>query len=126
MGLLSSLRSWPNLLPRQTRLEMKKTLPRKFFQLAMQCVVAVTCLALLLPPQVIASTSPPARPQGPSNPQDPAKPQDPAESKDEEPAVKIPADQLDALVAPIALYPDNLLAQTLTASTYPLEIVQLH
>ena len=40
-------------------------------------------------------------------------------------AVKIPADQLDALVAPIALYPDNLLSQTLVASTYPLEIVQL-
>src|SRR5439155_15297015 len=28
-------------------------------------------------------------------------------------------------VAPIALYPDNLLSQTLVASTYPLEIVQL-
>jgi Protein of unknown function (DUF3300) len=37
----------------------------------------------------------------------------------------IPADQLDSLVAPIALYPDPLLAQTLAASTYPLEIVQL-
>ena len=35
-------------------------------------------------------------------------------------------DQLDSLVAPIALYPDPLLAQTLAASTYPLEIVQLH
>src|SRR5688572_29451025 len=40
-------------------------------------------------------------------------------------AVKIPADQLDALVAPIALYPDNLLSQTLVASTYPLELIQL-
>jgi hypothetical protein len=38
---------------------------------------------------------------------------------------KIPADQLDSLVAPIALYPDPLLAQTLAASTYPLELVQL-
>ena len=38
---------------------------------------------------------------------------------------KIPAEQLDALVAPIALYPDQLLAQTLAASTYPLEIIQL-
>ena len=38
---------------------------------------------------------------------------------------KIPADQLDSLVAPIALYPDNLLSQTLVASTYPLEIIQL-
>src|SRR5262249_8955828 len=40
-------------------------------------------------------------------------------------SVKIPADQLDSLVAPIALYPDPLLSQTLVASTYPLEIMQL-
>jgi Protein of unknown function (DUF3300) len=39
---------------------------------------------------------------------------------------KRPPEQLDALVAPIALYPDPLLAQTLVASTYPLELVQLH
>jgi Protein of unknown function (DUF3300) len=31
--------------------------------------------------------------------------------------------ELERLVAPIALYPDALLAQTLTASTYPLEVV---
>jgi hypothetical protein len=40
-------------------------------------------------------------------------------------AAKIPPDQLDSLVAPIALYPDPLLAQALAASTYPLEIIQL-
>ena len=40
-------------------------------------------------------------------------------------AEKIPPDQLDSLVAPIALYPDPLLAQTLAASTYPLELIQL-
>src|SRR6266550_2564423 len=44
---------------------------------------------------------------------------------DTEEAPKIPSDQLDSLVAPIALYPDPLLAQTLAASTYPLEIIQL-
>jgi len=38
---------------------------------------------------------------------------------------KIPNDQLDSLVAPIALYPDPLLTQVLVASTYPLEIIQL-
>ena len=32
---------------------------------------------------------------------------------------------MDSLVAPIALYSDPLLAQTLAASTYPLEIIQL-
>ena len=34
------------------------------------------------------------------------------------------AEQIDALVAPIALYPDPLLAEVLMASTYPLEVVQ--
>ena len=33
-------------------------------------------------------------------------------------------EQLEQLAAPVALYPDPLLAQTLMASTYPLEIVQ--
>ena len=32
--------------------------------------------------------------------------------------------QLEQLVAPIALYPDGLLAQVLMASTYPLEVVE--
>jgi hypothetical protein len=36
----------------------------------------------------------------------------------------LPQDQLDALLAPIALYPDDLLAQVLMASTYPLEVVE--
>jgi len=40
-------------------------------------------------------------------------------------AALLPADQLDSLVAPIALYPDPLLSQTLVASTYPLEVIQL-
>ena len=43
----------------------------------------------------------------------------------EEQAPKIPDENLDSLVAPIALYPDPLLAQTLAASTYPLEVIQL-
>ena len=47
-----------------------------------------------------------------------------AESQTAE-AAKIPNDQLDSLVAPIALYPDPLLAQTLAACTYPIEIMQL-
>src|SRR3954470_6155791 len=34
------------------------------------------------------------------------------------------SEELDALVAPIALYPDALLSLVLMASTYPLEVVQ--
>ena len=40
-------------------------------------------------------------------------------------AAKLPPDQLDSLVAPIALYPDPMLSQALVASTYPLEVIQL-
>jgi len=43
----------------------------------------------------------------------------------DEQAASIPPEQLESLVAPIALYPDPLLSQTLVASTYPLEIIQL-
>ncbi len=58
----------------------------------------------------------------------PAMPAEPVSQEASAPAQaapKIPNDQLDALVAPIALYPDPLLAQVLAASTYPLEIMQL-
>jgi len=40
------------------------------------------------------------------------------------PGATLAANQLDDLVAPIALYPDPLLSQILVASTYPLEIVE--
>jgi len=33
-------------------------------------------------------------------------------------------EEIEALVAPVALYPDDLLSQVLMASTYPLEVVQ--
>src|ERR1700728_3458179 len=42
----------------------------------------------------------------------------------EAPVALLTADQLNDLVAPIALYPDSLLAQVLAASTYLLEIVE--
>jgi hypothetical protein len=70
-------------------------------------------VALLLPGYVGCSAAPRPEPQAAAT-----------QAAATQPA-KIPADQLDALVAPIALYPDNLLSQTLVASTYPLEIIQL-
>ena len=71
-------------------------------------VIAITCTVVLIPGQELVI----ARSALPPPVEDPA-------------AVKIPPEQLDSLVAPIALYPDNLLSQTLVASTYPLEIIQL-
>jgi hypothetical protein len=41
-----------------------------------------------------------------------------------EPPQLLSPEQLDNLVAPVALYPDQLLSQVLAASTYPLEIVE--
>jgi hypothetical protein len=70
-------------------------------------ITAALCAALLIPSNVVSS--PVLYPQTATQPT----------------TAKIPNDQLDSLVAPIALYPDPLLAQTLAASTYPLEIIQL-
>jgi hypothetical protein len=66
-------------------------------------------LLLLLPIEASAQTTTPA----------PASPSPAAATED-----LLKSEQLDALVAPIALYPDNLLSQVLIASTYPLEVVQ--
>jgi hypothetical protein len=50
--------------------------------------------------------------------------QQPQPAAQQQPAAQpLSAQQIDQLVAPIALYPDNLLGQVLTASTYPLETV---
>src|SRR5205823_3618709 len=40
------------------------------------------------------------------------------------PAQLLAPNQLDSLVAPVALYPDALLSQVLVASTYPTEIAE--
>jgi len=40
-----------------------------------------------------------------------------------ETAKRFSQEELDQILAPVALYPDSLLAQVLMASTYPLEVV---
>ena len=52
---------------------------------------------------------------------DPAQAQDKGDQNQNQ---NLSAAQLEQLVAPIALYPDSLLAQVLMASTYPLEVVE--
>jgi hypothetical protein len=44
--------------------------------------------------------------------------------QDQPTAIKFRQEKLDQMLAPIALYPDSLLAQILMAATYPLEVVQ--
>jgi len=70
--------------------------------------IAVFCAALLIAqqPYIFAQPSQPAGP-----------------SQDQSQKALTP-DQLDSLVAPIALFPDPILSQVLVASTYPLEIVE--
>lgn len=82
--------------------------PRFLWRIARSCI-AILCSALLVPGEVVRAAQESA-PPGASGQQE---------------AAKIPPDQLDSLVAPIALYPDPMLAQVLAASTYPLEIIQL-
>jgi hypothetical protein len=58
------------------------------------------------------------------NPRAPAAPQDPPPPSTVPAGAPLTSQQLDNLVAPIALYPDPLLGQTLAASTYPTELVE--
>ena len=50
--------------------------------------------------------------------------QEPAPPPEQPAAQMLPPQQLDNLVAPIALYPDSLLSQVLVAATYPLEVAE--
>lgn len=88
---------------------IKKTLGSEFLRKIEQKCVAVLCCALLSPGFVVPASQS----------------QKPAAAPADQEAASLSADQLDSLVAPIALYPDPLLAQVLAASTYPLELVQL-
>jgi hypothetical protein len=55
----------------------------------------------------------------------PAAAQQTADNTPQQPApTLLKSEQLEALVAPIALYPDSLLVNVLAAATYPLEVVQ--
>jgi hypothetical protein len=54
----------------------------------------------------------------------PAQQEQTAPAPPTQPAQTLTAQQLDDLVAPIALYPDPLVGQVLAASTYPVELVE--
>jgi hypothetical protein len=69
---------------------------------------AILCIALLIGPQSAMSWQ---QPQGQTGNQG-------------QPQNLLNPNQLDSLVAPLALYPDPILSEVLVASTYPLEIVE--
>ena len=56
----------------------------------------------------------------------PASGESPAAAAAPAQAPQLTPEELNQLVAPIALYPDELVAQVLAASTYPTEIVEAH
>jgi len=87
---------------------MKSRVSRSGSRNLIQILVAIVCGTLITPAAGVRSA--------PNNPA-------PIVFAAQE-APRIPSDQLDSLVAPIALYPDPLLATMLPASVYPLEIVQ--
>src|SRR5580692_1755060 len=74
-------------------------------------VLTVLLCCLLVP---FAAQADSYSPTGQSNEQAPAT----------APAPQLSPQQIQQLVAPIALYPDALVAQVLAASTYPAEIVE--
>src|SRR5437660_3111443 len=90
-----------------------KAQKRKLFH----CVIAIVGLALL-------SSGPGALAQQAQSQQAQSQVMTTTTPTTEE-APKLASGELDSLVAPIALFPDPLLAQTLAASTYPLEVIQL-
>ena len=83
----------------------------------LRCGKTVIALALLMANPVAVSAQTTDNPPAPSSSAQPASQPSPS-------AELLKPEQLEALVAPIALYPDELLANVLAASTYPLEVVQ--
>jgi hypothetical protein len=82
-----------------------------------RCGKILVALALLMAIPVAALAQTADKPSAPGSQAQPASQPAPT-------AELLKPEQLEALVAPIALYPDELLANVLAASTYPLEVVQ--
>jgi hypothetical protein len=79
-------------------------------------ILLAWCLAVTTLPEAFAFQNPPPPPQAAPPPIAP--PPMPVQGAQPSPQ------ELDQLVAPIALYPDSLVAQVLAASTFPEEIVE--
>lgn len=83
--------------------------------LAKKLVIGLACILIGLVPQYSFAIDPPSPPAAISEVPQP----DASAPK----ATKFTQAELEKLLAPIALYPDALLAQLLPASAYPLDIV---
>lgn len=83
-------------------------------------ISSVACILVALAPRYSFAIDPPSSPPAAETaaPATPPAPSGTAEQR------KFTAAELEKLLAPIALYPDALLAQLLPATAYPLELVQ--
>jgi hypothetical protein len=97
---MSLMRYWaaPSSEKNRERKETKETVVMKIKDLSSLVLICIIALMLIVPPGVMSQ-------EGGS-------------------AKTFKQEELDQMLAPIALYPDSLLTQILMASTYPLEIVQ--
>src|SRR6185369_1475371 len=100
-------------------LQLHSSLPRRFLLNGRDDMTVFWKPMLVAALSVPVALAPLARAQQP-----PAQPQ---AGQQQAPAQGAPAfkkEEIEQLVAPIALYPDSLVAQILMASTYPLEVVE--
>jgi hypothetical protein len=89
----------------------------RIWNLTPRALPIVLAIMLASPPLPRAQQAPPA-------PQPQAQQAQPAPAGDNDDVQPFKPEELEAIVAPIALYPDPLVAQLLMASTYPLEVIQ--
>ncbi len=90
-------------------------------------VTLVSSVALLIgtAPEPLQAQAPPPPPATPAiQPYGAPQATQPPAATQQADAQGYSVEQLDALLAPIALYPDQLLVQILMASTYPLQVVE--
>jgi len=93
---------------------------RRIWNTVARSVPVTLAILLAAPPLPRAQQAPPPQQAAPASPQQAA----PAAQPGDGDAQPFKPEELEAIVAPIALYPDPLVAQVLMASTYPLEVIQ--
>ena len=90
--------------------------------IAARSVPVALAILLAAPPLPRAQQPPPPQPAAPAPA--PAQQGAPSAQPGDNDVQPFKPEELEAIVAPIALYPDPLVAQVMMAATYPLEVIQ--
>src|SRR5258705_12033079 len=110
-----------------SRLRTGGNMRRRIQNIAARSVPVTLAILLAAPPLPRAQQAQPAQQRAPQTQQAaPAPAQQPAAAAQpgDNDVQPFKPEELEAIVAPIALYPDPLVAQVLMAATYPLEVIQ--